>query len=101
MEKSASCTTIFEFGRIGHYRRVPKKTTNVWTYVQTVGNKYGWVFLSHTFSEKKKVWTKNFRVGRSDIDNHTYKSMQNLKYGDGRDLFPMALKGLLYILSPP
>ena len=29
------------------------------------------------------------RVGRSDFDVHTYKSMQNLKYGDGRDRFPM------------
>ena len=60
----------------------------------------GRVFLSHDFA-KKKVWTNFFRVGRSDIDVHTYKSMQNLKYGDGRDLFPMALKGFLYILSPP
>ena len=60
----------------------PKKTTKVWTYVQTVGRK----FLSHTFA-KKKVWTKIYRVGRSDIDVHTYKSMQNIKYGDGRDFF--------------
>ena len=60
----------------------------------------GRVFLSHTFA-KKKVWTKSFRVGRSDMDVHTYKSKQNLKYGDGRDLFPMALKIFLYILSPP
>ena len=27
--------------------------------------------------------------------------MQNLKYGDGRDLFPMVWKGFLYILSHP
>ena len=60
----------------------------------------GRVFLSHTFF-KKKVWTKFFRVGRSDIDVHTYKSMQNLKYGDGRDLFSMVWKGFLYILSHP
>ena len=40
-------------------------------------------------------------LGRSDIDIHSYKCMQNLNYGDGRDLFPMALKGYLYILSPP
>ena len=60
----------------------------------------GRVFLSHTFSEKK-VLTKILRVGRSDIDVHTYKSMQNPKYGDGRDLFPVAWKGFLYILSHP
>ena len=54
--------------------------------------KVGRVFFSHTFA-KKKVWTKVFRVGRSDIDAHTYKSMQNLKYGDGRDLFPVGWKG--------
>ena len=54
--------------------------------------------MSHTFA-KKKVWTKSFRVGRSDMDVHTYKSMQNLKYGDGRDLFSMVLKGFLYILT--
>ena len=52
--------------------------------------------MSHTFA-KKKAWTKSFRVGRSDIDAHTYKSMQNLKYGNGRDLFPMVRKGFLYI----
>jgi len=56
--------------------------------------------LSHTFA-KKKVWTKIFRVGRSEIDVHTYKSMQNLKYGDGRDLFPLGWKRFLYILSHP
>ena len=39
-----------------HKGRVPKKkTTKVWTYVQTVG---GRVFWSHTFA-KKKVWTSN------------------------------------------
>ena len=32
-----------------------------------------------------------FRVRRSDIDVHTYKSMQILKYGDGRDLFPVVI----------
>ena len=37
----------------------------------------------------KKVWTKIFRVGRSDINVHTYKSMQSPKYGDGMDLFPV------------
>ena len=56
--------------------------------------------MSHTFA-KKKVWTKIFRVGRSDIDVHTYKSMQNLECGDGRDLFPIVWKGFLYILSHP
>ena len=60
----------------------------------------GRVFLSHTFV-KKKVWTKIFMVGRSDIDVHTYKSMQNLEYGDGRDFFPMVWKGFLHILSHP
>ena len=56
--------------------------------------------MSHTFS-KNKVWKTNFRVGRLEIDVHTYKSMQNLKYGDGRDLFPMVWKGFLYNLSHP
>ena len=60
----------------------------------------GRVFLSHTFA-KKKVWTKSFRVGRSDMDVHTYKSMQNLKYGEGRDIFPLVWKEFLYILSHP
>ena len=50
---------------------------------------------------KKKVWTKIFRVGRSDFDVHTYKSMKNLEYGDGRDVFPIVWKGFLYILSHP
>ena len=31
----------------------------------------GRVFLSNTFS-KKKVWTKTFDVGSSDMDVHTY-----------------------------
>ena len=57
----------------------------------------GRVFLSHTFA-KKKVWTKMFRVGRSDIDVHTYKSIHNPKQGDGRDLFLVFWKGLFYIL---
>ena len=39
-----------------------------------------------------------FRVGRSDIHVHTYKSMQNIKYGDGRYIFPAVLEGFLYIL---
>ena len=56
--------------------------------------------MSHTFVQKK-VWTKIFMVGRSDIDVHTYKSMQNLKYGDGWDLFPMFWKEFPYILSHP
>ena len=40
------------------------------------------------------IWSD---VGRSDMDVHTYRSMQNLKYGDGRDLFPTALRNY----SPP
>ena len=36
---------------------------------------------------------------RNDV--HTYESMQNLKYSDGRDLFPMVSKGFLYILNHP
>ena len=39
--------------------------------------------------------------GRSDIDIHTNKSMQNPKYGNGRDIFPVVWKGFLYILSHP
>ena len=27
--------------------------------------------------------------------------MLHLEYGDGRDLFPIVWKGILYILSPP
>ena len=76
--------------------RVPrKKTTKVRTYVQTVGRQG----IFEPYFCQKKVWTKIFRVGRSDFDVHTYKSMQNLEYGDGRDLFPMVWKGFLYILS--
>ena len=35
----------------------------------------------------------------SDIDVHTYKSMQNSKYSDGRDLFPVVWKEFLHIKS--
>ena len=49
----------------------------------------------------KKGLDQSFWVGRSGIDVHTYESMQNLKYGDGRDFFPMFWKGFLYILSHP
>ena len=50
---------------------------------------------------RKKVWTKIFKVGRSDIDVHTYESMRNPEYSDGRDRFPVVWKGFLYILSQP
>ena len=56
--------------------------------------------MSHTFS-KNKVRTKTFKAGRSDIDVHAYKSIQNPKYGDGRDLFPVVWKEFLYVLSHP
>ena len=42
-----------------------------------------------------------FRVGRSDINAHTYKSIKNPKYDDGRDLFPLLWKGFHYILRYP
>ena len=71
--------------------RVPKKKT---TKVRTVGR----VFLTHTFA-KKKVWTKIFRVGRSDFDVHTYKIMQNPKYGYGTELFLVVWNGFFYTLS--
>ena len=58
----------------------------------------GRVLLIHTFS-KKKVWTKIFRVGRSDIDVHTFESMQNSKLGDDRELILVAWKGILYTSS--
>ena len=45
---------------------------------------------------KEKVSTKILKVGRSDIDAITYKSMQNPKYIDGRDLFLVVWKGFLY-----
>ena len=54
--------------------------------------------MSHAFAKKKRL---DVRVGRSDIEVPTYKSIQNLKYVDGRDLFPMALKVFLYILRTP
>ena len=50
---------------------------------------------------QKEGWTNIFRVGRSDIEVHTYKSMQKPKNGDDRDLFPGGWKGFLYILSHP
>ena len=31
----------------------------------------------------------------------TYKSIQNLKYGHARDLFPLVWKGFLYNISHP
>ena len=40
-------------------------------------------------------------VGRSDKNVHTFKSMQNPKYGDGRYPFPVVWKGFLYISSHP
>ena len=76
---------------------VPKTTTKVQTYDQTVGRQG----IFKPYFCPKKVCSKMFRVGRSDIDDHTYKSIQNLKYDDGRDLFPMRWKGFLYILSHP
>ena len=65
--------------------------------VQTVGRQG----IFEPYFCQKKVQTKIIRVGRSDIDAHTYESMQNLKYGDGSDLFPMVWKGFLYILNHP
>ena len=35
-----------------------------------------------------------FKVGRSDIDVYTFKSMQNPKHVTGMDLFPLARNGL-------
>ena len=69
----------------------------VWTYVQTIGKQD---LLSHIL-RKKQIWTTIFKVGRSDIDVHTYESMQNPEYSDGRDRFPVVWKGFLYILSQP
>ena len=86
------------FWLIDPKERVPKKKLRKYGHMSKLW--VGRVHPSQTFSEKK-VWTKKFEVGRSDMDVHTSKSMQSFKYGDGRDLFPMALKGFLYILSPP
>ena len=36
-------------------------------------------------------------VGWSDINVHTYKSMQNPKYSDGRDLFPVVFSRAFFI----
>ena len=58
----------------------------------------GRVSLSHTFS-KKKVWTNISGQVAQIIDVHTSKSMHNLKYCDGRDLFPVVWKAVLNILS--
>ena len=86
------------------YRRRKKNLRDTWGSLQKKKKlrkfghmselQVGRVFLSHTFS-KKKVWTKILRVGRSDIDVYTYKSMQNPDNGDGRDLFPVVWKGFL------
>ena len=63
-----------------------EKTTEFWTYM----SKYlvGRVFLSHSFS-LKKVCPKMFRIGGSNIDVHTYKSIRKSQ------------KLFLYILSKP
>ena len=45
---------------------------------------------------EKKVGKKN-QDRWSGIDVHTYRSMQNLKYGDVRDLPPVVWKGFIYI----
>ena len=51
---------------------------------------------------QKIIWTKIYRVSnKSDIDVHTYKSIQNPKHGDGRDLFPVVLEGVSFTLSHP
>ena len=52
-------------------------------------------------SASKKVWTENGTVGRSDIDVHTYKSMQNPKYGDDRDLFLVFCKDFFIFSGNP
>ena len=61
---------------------IHKENTNFWTNV-----KKGML----TILFPKKSLDKIFRVGRSDM----------VKYGDGRDLFPMVWKGFLYILGHP
>ena len=38
---------------------------------------------------KKNKSTKNLKVDRSYIYAHAYRSRQNPKYGDGRDIFPV------------
>ena len=58
-------------------------------------------FKDFVFLAKWQNLIRPFRVGRSDIDVHTYKSIHNLKYGEGRDLFPRGWKGFLYIVSHP
>ena len=61
---------------------------------QTVG-RYG-IFEPYFFI--KKVWTKNFRIGRSDIDVHTYKSMQNTKIPprNSKNYLPKDIEKVLY-----
>ena len=39
----------------------------------------GRVFLSNTFSKQKKIWTKTFDVGRSDMDVHTYTKVYKVQ----------------------
>ena len=51
-----------------------------------------WVSLNHTFS-RTKIWTKNFWEGRSYIYIHTYKNLQDPKYGDGKELLLMVWNG--------
>ena len=46
---------------------IKEKPTKFWTMSKL---QVGRVFLSHTFS-KKKVWSKTFEVGRSNMDVHT------------------------------
>ena len=50
----------------------PKKTTKVWTYVQTLGRQG---ISDPYFFQKKKVWTKSFEVGRSAMVVHTFKNL--------------------------
>ena len=49
--------------------RVPKKKLRNFGHMSKL--QVGRVLPSQTFSEKK-VWTKKFEVGRSDMDVHTY-----------------------------
>ena len=57
-----------------------KKHTKFWTYYVQIVGRQG---ISQPYFFQKKVWTKTFEEGRSDMDVHTYKKVwggDNFKY---------------------
>ena len=56
------------YDKISSLRREIKKNRKIWIYVQIICRKA----ISEPYFFQKIVWTKNFEVGRSAMDVHTF-----------------------------